>query len=407
MREGACKLACDTIKTMKDQAKTLGAYIQVPFCQTKCTYCNFHTGVVSKERYAPYAAAVCREIAETARAAGVRGERAGAIDTIYFGGGTPSLLEASALENILDALQRDFGLAPVLAGEPEITLEADPETITPEKARAWIAAGFNRVSLGVQSFSDPELKASGRMHRRADIFTAAGLLRGAGFQNISMDLIAGLAHQTKESWEESLAQLIEIRPEHVSIYMLEIDEGSHLGKESLAGGSRYGAGAIPSDDTIADSYERAREQLRSAGYEHYEISNWGLPGLRSRHNLKYWRREPYIGFGAGAHSFDGVKRWANAHDSARYVTCIEQGISPREQEQVVTPGEALEEELFLGLRQLDGVDLARIESAYDVDLTDRIASLREQGLVEMNGRQLRLAPAHLTVSNSVLVELLG
>jgi oxygen-independent coproporphyrinogen III oxidase len=407
MREEGCKLACGTIEAMKAKAKNLGAYVQVPFCQTKCTYCNFHTGVVARERYAPYAAAVCREIAETARAADIPGERAAAIDTVYFGGGTPSLLEASALENVMDALQRNFGLAPVLDGEPEITLEADPETITREKALAWIAAGFNRVSLGVQSFSDPELKASGRMHRRADIFAAVEMLRGAGFQNISMDLIAGLAHQTKESWEQSLAQLVAIRPEHVSIYMLEIDEGSHLGKESLAGGSRYGAGTIPSDDAIADSYERSREKLRSAGYEHYEISNWGLPGFRSRHNLKYWRREPYIGFGAGAHSFDGVKRWANAHDSARYVNCIEQGISPREQEQVVTQAEALEEELFLGLRQLDGVDLARIERAYDVNLTERVASLREQGLLEVNGRQLRLAPEHLAVSNSVLVELLS
>ena len=407
MREEGCKPACGTIEAMKAEAKTLGAYIQVPFCQTKCTYCNFHTGVVSRERYGPYAAAVCREIAETAGLRGIAGEGAGTIDTIYFGGGTPSLLEASALQDMLETLQRSFGFASGMPNALEITLEADPETIAREKALAWIAAGFNRVSLGVQSFTDLELKAAGRMHRRADIFAAVEMLRGAGFENISMDLIAGLAHQTRESWEESLAQLVEIRPEHVSIYMLEIDEGSHLGKESLAGGSRYGAETIPSDDAIADSYERAREELRAAGYEHYEISNWGLPGFRSRHNLKYWRREPYIGFGAGAHSFDGVKRWANAHDSARYVTCIEQGISPREQEQVVTQAEALEEELFLGLRQLDGVDLARIERAYDVDLSRRVESLREQGLVETDGRQLRLASEHLAVSNSVLVELLS
>jgi putative oxygen-independent coproporphyrinogen III oxidase len=407
MREEGCKPACGTIEAMESEAKTLGAYVQVPFCQTKCTYCNFHTGVVSRERYAPYAAAVCREIEETARLRETTGKEAVAIDTIYFGGGTPSLLEASSLRNILDVLRSNFGFASVLASGPENTLEADPETITREKALAWIAAGFNRVSLGVQSFSELELKASGRMHRQADIFAAAGMLREAGFKNISMDLIAGLAHQTKESWEESLAQLVQIRPEHVSIYMLEIDEGSHLGKEALAGGSRYGAGTIPGDDAIADSYGRAREQLRAAGYEHYEISNWGLPGFRSRHNLKYWRREPYIGFGAGAHSFDGGKRWANAHDSARYVTFIEQGISPREQEQVVTQAEALEEELFLGLRQLDGVDLARIERAYEVDLSERVASLREQGLLQVNGRQLRLAPEHLAVSNSVLVELLS
>jgi oxygen-independent coproporphyrinogen III oxidase len=391
---------------VKSEPKKLGAYLQVPFCQTKCTYCNFHTGVVSRERYGPYADAVCREIVETARNGGPSdSETRDVIDTVYFGGGTPSLLEPSALRKILDALRGNFGFP--RDGEMEVTLEADPETITREKSLAWLGAGFNRVSLGVQSFSDVELKAAGRMHRRADIFAAAKLLREAGFRNIGMDLIAGLAHQSRESWEDSVTRLTEVRPEHVSIYMLEIDEGSHLGKESLAGGSRYSAGAIPSDDAIADSYEWAREALRAAGYEHYEISNWGLPGLRSRHNLKYWRREPYIGFGAGAHSFDGAKRWANLHDSARYVACIEQGISAREQEQAVTRGEALEEELFLGLRQLEGVDLARIENAYDVDLTERVAALREQGLVELSGTRLRLAPDRLAVSNGVFVELLS
>src|SRR5271154_2594 len=321
-------------------ALNLGAYIQVPFCQTKCTYCNFHTGVVSQERYGPYADAVCREISEAARARATVGDGAAGIDTVYFGGGTPSLLDPVALKKILEALRGGFGFRAV--GELEITLEADPETITHEKASDWIAAGFNRVSLGVQSFNDVELKAAGRMHRRTDIFAAADILRGAGFRNISMDLIAGLAHQTRESWEESVTRLTDVRPEHLSIFMLEIDEGSHLGKESLAGGNRYSANAVPSDDAIADSYEWARGALRAAGYEHYEISNWGLPGFRSRHNLKYWRREPYIGFGAGAHSFDGARRWANLHDSAKYAACIELGISPREQEQDVTRDEALE-----------------------------------------------------------------
>jgi oxygen-independent coproporphyrinogen-3 oxidase len=390
----------------------LGAYIQVPFCQTKCTYCNFHTGVVSRERYGPYADAVCREVAEAGTMGSSRnGAGSRVIDTVYFGGGTPSLLEPAALRRILDALWRNFGFADAGTvgdgGALEITLEADPETITREKAVAWLAAGFNRVSLGVQSFNDVELKAAGRMHRCEDVFDAAAKLREAGFGNISMDLIAGLAHQTRESWEESVARLTEVRPEHVSIYMLEIDEGSHLGKESLAGGSRYSAGAIPADDAIADSYEWARGALRAAGYEHYEISNWGLAGFRSRHNLKYWRREQYLGFGAGAHSFDGVKRWANAHDAAPYVTCIEQGVSPREQEQAVTRAEALEEELFLGLRQIEGVDLAAIEQAYDVNLSARVAELREQGLVELSGSRLRIAPGRLAVSNGVLVELLS
>lgn len=382
---------------------SLGVYIQVPFCQTKCTYCNFHTGVVSRDRFQPYADAVCREITETA------GSAALVVDTIYFGGGTPSLLEPAALAKIIESVRGAYRFE-----SGEVTLEADPETITPVKASAWLGAGFNRISLGAQSFSDIELQAAGRMHRRADIFHAAEILRSAGFDNISMDLIAGLAHQTRESWEGSVAELLRVRPEHISIYMLEIDEGSRLGKESLAGGSRYSAGAIPAEEAIAEFYEWACARLAAAGYEHYEISNWALPGGRSRHNMKYWRREPYIGLGAGAHSFDGVTRWANIHDSARYVACVEQGISPREQIERVTPEQAFEEEFFLGLRQLEGIDLDKIESAYAgtqhkrvAGLRDRIAGLRSQGFIEMDGARLRLAPAHLTISNDVFVELLG
>jgi oxygen-independent coproporphyrinogen III oxidase len=389
----------------------LGAYIQVPFCQTKCTYCNFHTGVVARDRYRPYADAVRTEISELASSADLSALRGGTMDTVYFGGGTPSLLEPATLAIILDSLHANFGLASHPAHESaadlEITLEADPETITLEKAHAWRRSGFNRISLGVQSFDDRELQAAGRMHRRADIFAAAKVLREAGFRNISMDLIAGLAHQTRESWDESVAHILDIRPEHISIYMLEIDEGSHLGSESLAGGSRYSAKAIPSDDAMAEFYDAACVRLAAAGYEHYEISNWGLPGFRSRHNLKYWRRDPYIGFGAGAHSFDGARRWSNVHDSAKYVASIEQGISPRERIEPVTTQEALEEELFLGLRQLEGIDVAHIERKYGANLHERIAPLLRDGLVELDGTQLRLAPDRLTVSNEVFVELLG
>jgi oxygen-independent coproporphyrinogen-3 oxidase len=382
---------------------TLGIYIQVPFCQTKCTYCNFHTGVVSRERYQPYAEAVCREITEASPSVG------SSVDTVYFGGGTPSLLEPATIAQLLDTLRATHRTEPL-----EVTLEADPETITREKASAWLAAGFNRISLGVQSFDDSELESAGRLHRRTDIFRAAEFLREAGFPNISMDLIAGLPRQTQKSWEESLGELLRIRPEHISIYMLEIDEGSRLGKESLAGGSRYSASLIPAEDAMADFYEFARARLASEGYEHYEISNWALPGRRSSHNLKYWRREPYLGYGAGAHSFDGYTRWANVHDSARYVASIGQGISPREQFETLTPAHALEEEFFLGLRQLEGIDLARIERGCDPSVREqfailrgKIAGLRSLGLVELHGTCLRLVPDRLTVSNEVFVELLG
>jgi putative oxygen-independent coproporphyrinogen III oxidase len=383
----------------------LGIYIQVPFCQTKCTYCNFHTGVVSRDRYQPYVEAVCREIGEN------DGSSAAEADTIYFGGGTPSLLEPSPLAKLVDRLRGAY------RGEfAEVTLEADPETVSPEKAAQWQRAGINRVSLGAQSFQDAELKAAGRMHRREDIFRAVDLLRAAGFRNISMDLIAGLPQQTRESWEDSVSQLLRIYPEHISIYMLEIDDGSRLGREALAGGIRYSADALPSDDDTADFYDSARESLRSAGYEHYELSNWGLPGRWSRHNLKYWRREAYIGFGAGAHSFDGLMRWANVHEPARYARLIEQGSSAREQIEPVTPFVALTEDMFLGLRQLSGADFARIERQYAIEepLRDRLATLRQRietlqshGLLEFDGTFVRIPASKLTISTEILSELLG
>lgn len=381
----------------------LGVYIQIPFCQAKCTYCNFHTGVVSRDRYQPYAEAVCQEIASSASVGDT------VVDTVYVGGGTPSLLDPAMLAEILGALRRHCRVE-----SEETTLEADPETVTPAKAAAWLAAGFDRISLGAQSFHDAELRAAGRRHRRDDIFAAVDMLRPAGFRNISLDLIAGLPHQTPESWEQSVSELLRVYPEHVSVYMLEIDEGSRLGREALQGGERYSAGALPSDDDMADFYESAVSQLAAAGYEHYEISNWSLPGRRSRHNLKYWRREPYWGFGAGAHSFDGRTRWANVHDPARYVRLIEQGGSVQEQFEPVMPLQAFQEEIFVGLRQLEGIDLARIEREYAPYLGDRLATLhqrieylRAQGLVELEGTRLRIAPDKLTVANEAMVELLA
>jgi oxygen-independent coproporphyrinogen III oxidase len=401
----------------------VGVYIQVPFCQTKCTYCNFHTGVVSSARFAPYVEAVCREIREhleLSEAAGVdwsgrlgrsssaplqgRGEKSSedlVVDTVYIGGGTPSLLEPTDLQRLLDAIRESF-----TAELAEVTLEADPETIEAEKASAWVRAGINRVSFGVQSFSDKELVAAGRMHRRADIYRAVPILREAGIRSIGFDLIAGLPHQTKESWQQSLEELAALAPEHVSVYLLEIDEGSRLGREVLQGGARYSAGTLPSEDEMADFYETAQEFLSRAGYRHYEISNWAKPGYESRHNLKYWRREPYLGFGAGAHSFSGTERWANAHDAATYVSALQSGRLPVEQLEKVTAEQALEEELFLGLRQLDGIDISRIEREYDVKLAARFEPLASAGLVERDGNVVRLVPARLSISNEVFVELM-
>ncbi|MGB7281443.1 MAG: radical SAM family heme chaperone HemW [Candidatus Acidiferrum sp.] len=385
----------------------LGIYVQVPFCQTRCTYCNFHTGVVAAGRFAPYVDAVCREICEYRelyRTAGIELEEGltnAVVDTIYFGGGTPSLLGAELLGRMIQEIRGSF------ANElNEVTLEADPETVTSEKAAAWVRAGINRVSFGVQSFSDRELVAAGRMHRRGDIYRAAGILREVGIRNISFDLIAGLPWQTVESWRESLEELGKLGPEHVSVYLLEVDEGSRLGLEILQSGTRYSAGAVPSDDAMADFYETACAFLAERGYRHYEISNWARPGFESRHNLKYWKREAYLGFGAGAHSFSGGQRWANTHDAAEYVGAITAGRLPVELVERGTRESALEEELFLGLRQLDGIDLGRIEREYGVGLGERFDGLQAAGLVRRDGDVVRLAPEKLSVSNEVFVELM-
>ncbi|HET8923427.1 MAG TPA: radical SAM family heme chaperone HemW [Candidatus Acidoferrum sp.] len=386
----------------------LGIYVQVPFCQTKCTYCNFHTGVVAALRFAPYAEAVCTEIRGhrvVYEAAGVRlpeSLRHAKVDTVYFGGGTPSLLDPGHLQNILEAIRDSFRVDLM-----EVTLEADPETIEAEKAAAWFRAGINRVSFGLQSFADKELIAAGRMHRRADIYRAVPILREAGIRNISFDLIAGLPYQTKASWRQSLEELASLVPDHVSVYLLEIDEGSRLGKELLQGGTRYNAGAVPSEDEMAEFYEMGQELLRESGYRHYEISNWAKPGFESKHNLKYWRREPYLGFGAGAHSFSGTERWANAHDAAAYVNAVERGRLPVEQLETVTAERALEEELFLGLRQLDGIDVGRIQRQYGVSLEEKIGRLLATGLLERRSDIVKLAAGRLAVSNEVFVALMG
>jgi oxygen-independent coproporphyrinogen-3 oxidase len=387
----------------------LGLYIQVPFCQSKCTYCNFHTGVFPESLQHPYVAAVCREINDHAALYAAQnlgtppadGELL-SVDTVYVGGGTPSLLPAASLAQIMDALRGSFRCT-----FEEVTLEVDPETVTADKAHAWRFSGFNRISLGAQSFQDAELKITGRQHRRDDIYSSVAQLREAGFSRLSLDLILGLPLQTRESFDDSVQRLLALRPEHISIYMLEVDEASRLGRELLAGGSRYAAASVPSEDAIADSFDAASAQLAAAGYEHYEISNWALPGCRALHNSKYWRRAPYLGFGAGAHSFNSVERWANAHDPAAYSAALASGRLPIQQRYCVTRDQALEEEIFLGLRLLDGIDLSRIESEYGVTFRERLPRLLDAGAVEVNGSSLRLAPGRLAVSNEVIGELLS
>ena len=386
---------------------TLGIYVQVPFCQAKCTYCNFPAGVypyVARERYFD---ALEREITDVE--AFCEGARILAdvldlpVDSIYVGGGTPSLFELPVIERILKNVHKRFQVC----ADCETTLEVDPETVTPEKAQAWLEAGVNRVSLGAQSFEDRELKAVGRRHRRSDIEHAVAILRAAGAQNVSLDLIAGLPYQTWTSWEETLAGAERLQPEHISLYMLEIDEKSRLGREALAGGRRYSAAELVDPDLLADFYESAVERLRSRGYHHYEISNFAVPGRESRHNLKYWNREPYLGFGSAAHSFDGARRWWNVADPADYAMRIESGQAAVEAVTAVTKREAQEEFFFLGLRQIDGIRLDSPQIELSRDFQERVERLVSQGLLIEESGCVRLSPHALVVSNAVFAEFVG
>ncbi len=295
-----------------------GIYISFPFCRQKCTYCNFASGVFSERLMYDYLEALQTEI----RAAEIPPEA----DTLYLGGGTPSLLDVSQLGRLLDAIGER---TPVNHTWTEATIEASPGSVTPEKAAGWARLGINRVSLGVQSFVPEVAAASGRKHTPDDVAREIQILAAEGVSNINVDLIAGLARQTRQSWGTSLNWVERLQPPHVSLYMLEVDDDSHLGAELRKGGSRYGAGLVPSDDEIGDFYLQGVERLQQMNISRYEISNFARPGSESRHNLKYWNMEPYWGFGADAHSFDGKRRWGNLTAPAEYVAAWKAGSSVR------------------------------------------------------------------------------
>lgn len=395
------------VAEMLHRATAFGLYVQVPFCEAKCTYCNFPTGVAPRSLFDPYLEALCREVREYPglyRQAGIEGwDVAEPIeaDTLYIGGGSPALLGPDRLGRLLEALQQQFRLRIV-----EATLEVDPQQVTAEAAQAWRRLGFNRISLGVQSLNDRELASVGRRHRAHDVMVATERLRVAGFTNLSFDLIIGLPYQTEQSWEASLAGAIALRPEHISVYLLEVDEHSRLGREVLTGGRRYSAQALPTEEAMAEWYERASYQLEEAGYRQYEISNWARPGFASRHNLKYWLRIPYLGFGAGAHSFAGRQRWANREDPRRYIECIQSGRPAVQFVEQLGEMEVLEEELLLGLRRTEGIDLADLGRRYGDAVTRGLERLEQQGWLERWQGRLRIPPPRLTVANEVIAEVL-
>jgi oxygen-independent coproporphyrinogen-3 oxidase len=357
-----------------------GIYISYPFCAQKCTYCNFASGVSPREVELEYHAKLLREIAAHTWQ--------WTPNTVYLGGGTPSSMDPAALREILEALP----------GRPwaECTIEGAPGTITPEKAAAWAALGVNRVSLGVQSFAERELRQTGRKHRADTVARDVLTLRSAGIPNLNLDLIAGLPYQTEESWRESLEWVALLDPPHVSVYMLEIDVDSNLGLEILTEGSRFGATHAPSEDLTVALYEKAVDFLATYGIHRYEISNFAKSGFQSVHNLKYWRREPYVGFGSDAHSFDGVYRWQNLETAEEYCA-IE---NPRGQKTEAHPGE---EKFILGLRLREGVAPdERDWEAYGAAIRRFIHT----GLLEEAGPVIRLTPRGVLLSNEVFQEFL-
>jgi len=390
--------------------ETLGLYIQIPFCASKCSFCNFSSKVSRAEVLADYCQALEKEIGDLRGhldATGVGHELFELpVDTLYFGGGTPPIIGIERLERILQALRRQFQFTDAV----EITLETTPGSADLAFLKQARALGANRLSIGAQSFDDRELRSVGRLHSATDTRTLIEQARPACFENINLDLIAGLPHQTEESWHKSLEAIAQHRPEHVSVYIFEVDEKSRLGGEVLRHGIRYHATAVPDDEFMAAAYETARKFLKAQGYIQYEISNFGLPGFESRHNRKYWKLEPYLGLGAGAHSFDGEFRWANESDTELYSTQLACGKSPIAELRRLTPEEQLEEFFFVGLRQTNGVYLSDASRRWGEAAVSRfrpvINDLRARGLLQVEDERIRMADDAFIFSNEVFQEFL-
>src|SRR5437868_5551212 len=381
----------------------LGLYISVPFCRSKCSYCNFASDVFSSSIFQRYIDRVCADIfrsAEISEEMGGVSDRA--IDSVYLGGGTPTVLDIAELERLFVTISQNFDVQP----GPEITVECAPGTLTPALLDLLRRCGVNRVSLGAQSFIDQESRSVGRLHTRTTVIDDIARLRAAGIENINIDLIAGLPHQTLESWNLSLSHVIDSGVPHVSVYMLEVDEDSRLGRELIAGGTRYHAHFVPQDEATADLYEMACEQLDSAGVQQYEISNFAREGCESRHNLKYWTRQPYLGFGVDAHSM--LLSCEAENEAVRFSTSdsLEEYVAERHLKRTPIASHAvLEETFFLGLRLNRGVDLKEVAAKFGASavagFTETISEFVEGGLMEREDSWTRLTPRGRLLSNEV------
>jgi oxygen-independent coproporphyrinogen-3 oxidase len=367
----------------------LGLYIHIPFCAAICNYCNFNRGLFDADVKRQYVAAL---VAEIRRAA----EPATAADTIFFGGGTPSLLEPSEIAGIIEACRESFGLA----ADAEVTIEANPETVSPERLKLFRDAGVNRLSYGVQSFRDEELIRLSRLHSASRAREAFEMARTAGFDNISLDLMMWLPQQSVSQWLESVDALIEAGPDHASLYLLEVYPNAPLRDEMAR--AKW---SLAPDDDAADMYLGAMERLDAAGYQQYEISNVARPGRESRHNLKYWEDGEWLGFGCGAHSTRAGVRWKNISSTTEYITAVNGGGQLGVERRVLSSQERLEDALFTGLRLTRGVDPRAVKARYGVDVWERygpeLQVFVDQGLLVYD-RQLRLTRAGMLLAHEIM-----
>ena len=372
----------------------LGLYLHIPFCQSICNYCNFNRGLFDADLKARYVVALEREI----RAARSSADAAGAeADTIFFGGGTPSLLEPEEIGRLIQACRDTFAVA----ADAEITLETNPETASRERMERFRAAGVNRISFGVQSFRDEELLRLGRLHSAERARRAVGEARAAGFDNISLDLMMWLPQQTRRQWQDSVEALIEVGPEHASLYLLELYPNAPLKEEMARGGW-----SLAPDEDAAEMYLWSLRTLEDAGYEQYEISNISRPGRQSRHNVKYWTDGEWLGFGCGAHSTRGGARWKNVAGTEDYIARITGDASAAIDRRDLTAAEHLEEALFTGLRLTAGIDLEDFRCRYGVDVWrrfgDGLQPFVDEGLLVREGSRLRLTRPGMLVANEIL-----
>ena len=371
-----------------------GIYIHIPFCRSRCSYCDFATGMYESDAAEHYVQALVRELDNWDVV-----PQPAAADTIYLGGGTPSLLSGGQIEQILQAVHRRFD---VLEGA-EVTIEMNPGDAEgrPDKLTGWQSLGINRVSFGAQTFDDDGLRQLGRTHTSSDIQSTFQDLRTAGFTNINFDLIAGLSGQTLGGWEGNLDKALALRPEHLSLYLLDVHEGTPLADQI-----KRGMRARPDDDLTAEMYRVMIERVCAAGYEHYEISNFALPGHEARHNTKYWTGSPYYGFGCSAHSYDGaLQRWSNERDSASYTRMLTEDKSPIVETVALSEHEAQAESMFLGLRMMRGMDMRAFELRFGADPREQYKSdlerFGEAGLIEVDGDLIRLTRNGALLSNEV------